>query len=46
LRAPPTPESSTESAPGDLVNVSIMLPLRGREPEGDQFSNHGNEEIW
>jgi len=46
LRAPPTPESSTESAPGDLVDVSIMLPLRGREPEGDQFSNHGNEEIW
>ena len=46
LRAPPTPESGTESAPSDLIDVSIMLPLRGREPEGDQFSNHGNEEIW
>ena len=46
LREPPTPESGTESAPGDLLDVSIMLPLRGREPEGDQFSNHGNEEIW
>ena len=46
LRAPPTPESGTESAPGDLVDVSILLPLRDREPEGDQFSNYGNEEIW
>lgn len=46
LRAPPTPESGTESAPGDLVDVSILMPLRDREPEGDQFSNYGNEEIW
>ncbi len=46
FRGAPASESGTESAPGDLINVSIMLPLRGREPEGDQFSNHGNEEIW
>ena len=38
--------SDFESEPGDLIDVSIMLPLRGREREGDQFSNYGNEEIW
>lgn len=35
-----------DSEPGDLVDTSIMLPLRGREREGDLFSNYGNEEIW
>ena len=35
-----------QNEPGDLIDVSIMLPLRGRERESDQFSNHGNEEIW
>lgn len=34
------------SEPGDLLDVSIMLPLRGREREGDLYSNYGNEEIW
>ena len=43
----PMPSNSDfESEPGDLINVSIMLPLRNREREGDQFSNYGNEEIW
>ncbi len=44
---PPMPGTSDfESEPGDLIDVSIMLPLRGREREADQFSNYGNEEIW
>ena len=45
LRPMPT-NSDFVSEPGDLLDVSIMLPLRGREREGDQFSNYGNEEIW
>lgn len=46
FRRPPTPESAQSTGTDELLNVSIMLPLRGREREGDQFSNHGNEEIW
>ena len=43
----PMPSNSDFVAePGDFLDVSIMLPLRGREREGDQFSNYGNEEIW
>ncbi len=43
----PMPANSDfDSEPGDLIDVSILLPLRRREPETDQFSNHGNEEIW
>ncbi len=45
LRPMPT-NGDFESEPGDLIDVSILIPLRGREREGDQFSNHGNEEIW
>ncbi len=45
LRPMPT-SADFQSEPGDLIDVSIMLPLRGREREGDQFSNYGNEEIW
>ena len=45
LRPMPT-HSDFQNEPGDLIDVSIMLPLRGRERESDQFSNHGNEEIW
>ena len=43
---PPTPDSDQGTSPDDLIDVSIMLPLRGRERQGDQFSNYGNEEIW
>lgn len=46
FRRPPTPESNQTVSADELLNVSIMLPLRGREREGDQFSNYGNEEIW
>ena len=43
---PPKPDSDQGASPDDLVDVSIVLPLRNREREGDQFSNYGNEEIW
>lgn len=46
FRRPPTPEPNQNTGTDDLLNVSIMLPLRGREREADQFSNYGNEEIW
>ncbi len=46
IRRPPRPEPGQTVAMDELLNVSIMLPLRGREPESDQFSNYGNEEIW
>lgn len=46
FREPPRPETSQGVERDDLLNVSIMLPLRGREEQGDQFSNYGNEEIW
>ena len=42
IRRPPRPESGQTVSGDDLLNVSIMLPLRSREPEGDQFSNYGN----
>ena len=45
-RRPPTPEAPMSADLDDLVDVSILLPLRGREDRGDQFSNYGNEEIW
>ena len=45
VRPMPT-NADFETEPGDLIDVSILLPLRGREREGDQFSNYGNEEIW
>ena len=46
LRRPPTPEPALSIGAEDYLDVSIMLPLRNREREGDQVSNHGNEEIW
>ena len=46
VRRLPSPEPTQDLDTDDLVNVSIMLPLRSREREGDQFSNYGNEEIW
>lgn len=46
IRRPPRPESAQSTGTDELLNVSIILPLRGREREGDQFSNYGNEEIW
>ncbi len=43
------PRLSTFQAPSsndDLLDVSIVLPLRRPEPRGDQFTNYGNEELW
>lgn len=46
FRRPPAPDTAPSVGTEDFLDVSIMLPLRNREPEGDQFSNYGNEEIW